>query len=358
MFFKHLAQGTVIVALALATACNGVAGENATPATTAAPPKVSAEVTLDDSTPVATLRGETITLAQVDEAAASSLFEARQAMYEARMQALDQLINDRLIDEEAKRRSMDQEAMFRQEIEAKATPPTDAEIEAFFNANRAMMRGEFEELKPRIAQHLHQQKLAEAAMGFIDGLRTAAGVKVMLEPPRIPVNGGDSPRWGKAGAPVEIVEFSDFQCPYCTRGAATLDQVKEHYGDKVTIVYRHFPLPMHDRADEGAAASECANEQGKFWEYHDQLFANQRAMSDQDLRTYAQNVGLDMKKFDECYQSGRHEKTVQQDIEDGAKIGMSGTPGFYINGRMLAGAQPFEAFKQIIDDELERKGQL
>lgn len=357
MIRKHLAQGTVVLALAL-SACNGVAGPSETTSAATAAPSASAEASADANSPVATVRGETITLAQVDELAAPSLLEARQAMYEARVQALDQLINDRLVEAEAKKRSIDEETMFRQEIEAKATPPTEAEIEEFFNANRAMMRGELDELKPRIVQHLQQQKMAEAAMSFIDGLRQEAGVKVMLEPPRIEVDPEDSPRWGSADAPVEIVEFSDFQCPYCTRGAATLDQVKEHYGDKVTIVYRHFPLPMHDRADEGAAASECANEQGKFWEYHDELFANQRAMSDEDLRTYATNVGLDLAKFDECYTSGRHVATVQDDVEDGQKIGMSGTPGFYINGRMLAGAQPFEAFKQIIDDELERSGEL
>lgn len=357
MIRKHLAQGAVVLGLALAAACSGeAAGPGKTPAAPAAPPQATVEA--DASATVATIRGESITLAQVDEVAAPALLEARQQMYQARLQALDQMINDRLVKAEAEKRSLDEETLFQQEIEAKATAATDDEIVAFYNQNKAMMRGELEELKPRIAQHLQQQKMADAAMAFIDGLRTAANVEILLEPPRVAVDAEDSPRWGNAEAPVEIVEFSDFQCPYCTRAAATLEEVKKHYGDKVTIVYRHFPLPMHDRADEGAAASECANEQGKFWEYHDQLFANQRAMTDEDLRKYAANVGLDVQAFEECYTSGRHDATVQDDVEDGRKVGMSGTPGFYVNGVMLSGAQPFDAFKKVIDAELKRAGAL
>lgn len=357
MFRKPLALGAVVLGLALVTACNGeAAGPGKTVAATVTAP--TAAPSADANTAVATIGGETITMAQIDELAAPALLEARQAIYEARARALDQMINERLVKAEAAKRSVDEETLFRQEVEAKAPPPTDAEIEAFYNENRAMMRGELAELKPRIAQHLQQQKVADAAAAFINGLRDAAGVKILLDAPRVQVSAGNSPRWGRAGAPVEIVEFSDFQCPYCTRGAETLEQVKKHYGDKVTIVYRHFPLPMHDRADEGAAASECANEQGKFWEYHDQLFANQRAMSDDDLRSYARAVGLDMQKFEECYTSGRHTATVERDIAEGRQVGMTGTPGFYINGRMLTGAQPFEAFKQVIDAELERAGAL
>lgn len=356
MFRTPLALGAVVLGLAL-VACNGEAagpGKTVAVTTAAAPSAPSA----DANTAVATIGGETITMAQIDELAAPALLDARQAIYEARSQALDQMINERLVKAEATKRSVDEETLFRQEVEAKAPAPTDAEIEAFYNENRSMMRGELEDLKPRIAQHLQQQKLADAATGFINGLRDAAGVKILLDAPRVEVQAGSSPRWGNAEAPVEIIEFSDFQCPYCTRGAETLEQVKKHYGDKVTVVYRHFPLPMHDRADEGAAASECANEQGKFWEYHDQLFANQRAMSDDDLRSYARTVGLDMQKFEECYTSGRHVATVERDVEQGRQVGMTGTPGFYINGRMLTGAQPFDAFKQVIDAELERAGAL
>src|SRR5690606_27071959 len=172
--------------------------------------------------------------------AAPALLDARQAIYEARSLALDQMNNERLVKAEAAKRSVDEETLIREEVDAKAPAPTDAEIEAFYNENRSMMRGELDDLKPSIAQHPQQQKLADAATGFINGLRDAAGVKILLDAPRVEVQAGSSPRWGNAEAPVEIIEFSDFQCPYCTRGAETLEQVKKHYGDKVTVVYRHF----------------------------------------------------------------------------------------------------------------------
>ena len=166
---------------------------------------------------------------------------------------------------------------------------------------------------------------------------------------------GDSPRFGNPEAPVQIVEFSDFQCPYCTRGASTLDEVKEAYGDKVTVVYRHFPLSFHMEAYKAAQASECANDQSKFWEYHDLLFANQRALTEPDLVSYAEQLSLNMGDFTECLNSGKHAATVDEDMAEGAAVGMQGTPGFFINGRFLNGAQPFEAFKEIIDAELARK---
>ena len=144
--------------------------------------------------------------------------------------------------------------------------------------------------------------------------------------------------------------------PYCIRGSDTLKQVMDKYGDKVSVVYRHFPLSFHTEAHKGAQASECANEQGKFWEYHDKLFANQRAMFDEDLRRYAGEVGLDQAKFDECLASEKYKAKVDKDLEDGAAAGMSGTPGFFVNGRFVNGAQPLEVFSQIIDAELAKKG--
>jgi len=128
--------------------------------------------------------------------------------------------------------------------------------------------------------------------------------------------------------------------------------VKEKYGDDVTIVYRHFPLSFHDRAQRAAEASECANDQGKFWDYHDALFANQRELQDEHLSQYAADVGLDTTAFNECLSSGKHVAKVENDMKEGSSAGMTGTPGFFINGRFIGGAQPLEVFTEIIDSEL------
>jgi len=307
-----------------------------------------------DADPVARIGGEPITFAELDASAKADLLKIEQQLFDIRKNALDQMIDLRLAENEANSRSITTEALLKAEVEDKAAPIGDSEVEAFYNENQGRMRGDLAQMADPIKKHLAQQQAIALMSAFTKSLRDKANVEIYLEQPRIEVDPGDSPRYGDAGAPVEIIEFSDFQCPYCIRGAETLDQVKEKYGEKVTIVYRHFPLPMHDRAHRAAEASECANEQGKFWEYHDALFANQRAMTEEDLSGYAQATGLDVTKFNECLASSRHVATVDQDMADGSNAGMSGTPGFFINGVFLGGAMPIEKFSEIIDAELAR----
>jgi protein-disulfide isomerase len=229
---------------------------------------------------------------------------------------------------------------------------SDADAEAFFNENRARMSGEFDAMKDRIKEHLASQKQQQAAGEFVEGLKKKANVQTFLKAPRFEVAAGDSPRKGSASAPVEIIEFSDFQCPYCTRAANTVDEVVEKYGDKVSVVFKHFPLSFHDQAHQAGQASACANDQGKFWEYHDELFANQSALAEADLIRHAGTVALDVAAFTTCLTSKKHAATVDADMALGKTVGMSGTPGFYINGRSLSGAQPLDAFSKIIDEEL------
>jgi|SRR3989338_1249037 len=160
---------------------------------------------------------------------------------------------------------------------------------------------------------------------------------------------------GDANAPVTIVEFSDFQCPYCGRNfEQTYPQIKKLYIDtgKVKYVMRDFPLNVHPEAQKAAEAAGCAEEQGKFWEMHDKLFSNQQDLSVANEKTWAQEIGLDTKKFGECLDSGKRAAEVQKDIQDGQAYGVSGTPAFFINGVPLVGAQPFAAFQQVIEQEL------
>jgi len=164
-----------------------------------------------------------------------------------------------------------------------------------------------------------------------------------------------APILGEEDAPVTMVEFSDFQCPYCARFfEQTFPQLKENYikTGKVKLAFRHLPLSFHQYAQKTAEASECANEQGKFWEYHDTVFNNQDQLSDTILSTWAGEIGLDVKKFDDCLESGKYKEKVQADSNDAGSYGVSGTPSFFINGKLLVGAQPYEAFQQVIDAEL------
>jgi len=172
---------------------------------------------------------------------------------------------------------------------------------------------------------------------------------------RVTVSVDDDPVLGDQNAPVTIIEFSDFECPFCGRFFSnTLPQLTREYIDtgKVKLVYRDFPLSFHPNAQKAAEAGECADDQGKFWEMHDKIFENQKAMSVVDLKSYAASLGLDTSEFNSCLDSGKHAKEIQKDISDGSKYGASGTPTFFINGIKLVGAQPFSAFQQIIESEL------
>ncbi len=157
---------------------------------------------------------------------------------------------------------------------------------------------------------------------------------------------------GPANAPVTIVEYSDFQCPFCGRATPTIEAVTKKYGDKVRLIYKHFPLSFHPNAQPAAEASECAGEQGKFWQFHDKLFANQETLSADNYKLWAKELGLDLTKFNSCVDTRKYQQKVQTQFSQGSADGVSGTPTFYINGKQIVGAQPQQAFEQIIDAEL------
>jgi len=171
---------------------------------------------------------------------------------------------------------------------------------------------------------------------------------------RYTVNTKGSPARGPESAPVTLVEFSDFQCPYCSRVTPTLDQIKEEYGDKVRVVFKHLPLRIHSKAPAAHAAAEAAHRQGKFWEMHDKIFANQREMSPEKYEEYAVEIGLDVDQFKRDVADDAVKSRVDADANEAATLGVSGTPGFFINGRFMSGARPFNSFKSIIDEELEQ----
>lgn len=173
------------------------------------------------------------------------------------------------------------------------------------------------------------------------------------DPDRVSLSTDDDPSFGPEDAPVTIIEFSDFQCPYCARAVPTIKQIIEEYGDNVRIVFRDFPLSFHKDAQKAAEAAECADDQGKFWEMHDKIFENQNAMGVDDLKQYAENLGLDTEEFDLCLDSDKYAEEVQNDLRDGQKVGVTGTPAFFVNGIKISGAKPFSEFKQVIDQELE-----
>jgi protein-disulfide isomerase len=312
---------------------------------------------------VGEVAGKPITLKDVDakweEFDAAERARIVQAMYQNRRNMLDQIVGDRLIENAAKAAGQTPEAFMAADSAKRLPPVSEADVAQFYEQNKDRAQGRtLEQLRGEIKPYLEARRQAQARAMLVDDLKSknAASVKVMLEAPRYAVpTSADDPVRGNAAAPITIVEFSDYQCPFCARVNPTLAKVRETYGDKVKIVFKDYPLPNHPQAPKAAEAARCAGEQKKYWEMHDAMFANQRALEVPALKQTARAIGIEGAAFDQCLDSGKYAATVRSGAELGEKMGVNSTPTLYVNGRPLIGAMPFENFKAIIDEELARK---
>jgi protein-disulfide isomerase len=306
--------------------------------------------------PLAEVNGEMITAKDLEGALGARLSKLEEQIYDLKRRELDSLIAQRLFAQEAAKRGISVPALLDAEVTAKVSLVTEKEIEDFYQQNKARMRGDETEVRQKIRAFLQQQKLTARREAFVESLRSQGKVVVRLQPPpaiRVEVSTGGAPVRGAADAPVTVVEFSDFECPFCKQTHATLKQLLERYPGKVRLAYRDFPLDsIHPQARRAAEAARCAQDQGKFWEYHDVLFTQSPQLAPEDLRRYAGQVGLDVAKFESCLGAGVHKAAVQRDLDEGNRLGITGTPAFFINGRSLTGAQPLEAFARMIEQEL------
>ncbi len=308
----------------------------------------------ESSETLATLDGQPITDNDLD--IESKLMDLRQEAYQARIEALGSLIGQRLLEKEAKKGDLTVSQLLEQQAYSNLSDPGDAEIEAFYEKQESRINKPLEEIRPQIVEFLKNSKRQAARNTYIGSLRANSKVQILISPPRVSVEAGDSPRRGPKDAPVTIVEFSDFQCPYCRRVQPTLLTLLEKYPGKISLVYKDLPLrQIHPQAQTAAEAARCAGEEGKFWEYHDKLFAIPRISKD-DFGKVAGELGLDSIKFAGCLDSRKHEPTIQADFEQAMAIGAQSTPVFYVNGIQLKGAQPVAAFSDVIEAELAANG--
>lgn len=326
------------------------------PQETAAPAATPA-TSQDSATVVARVAGAPITAGDLDAWIRDDLFarefadKGRAEVFEIRSDALERMIDERLLEAEAKQRGVGVEQVLAQQL-TNLAEIQDADVRSFYEENKSRMgSATFEQIAPRIRRFLEEREAGEARQEFVRSLREKAKVAVELAAPRIEV-AADGPSRGAENAPVTIVEFSDYQCPFCKRAEPVIDEILAKYPDRVRVVYRHFPLDqIHPRARPAAEASLCAGEQGKFWEFHEKLFSGE-GLEEADLVAYAEAVGLDKAKFEACVSERRFQKQVEADLAAARAAGVSGTPAFFVNGIMLSGAQPVEKFVEIIEREL------
>lgn len=314
-------------------------------------------------TDVAARVGErTITMTEVDErwqkTQPAARAQAMQQLYDGRREALEAIVADMLIAQAAKAKGLDPEKFTEAEFGRRVQPVTEGQVMAFYQENQAQMQGRaLAAMSPAIRRYLEEQQRTAAHRALVDELRKAGPrIEMVLDAPRYEVAiAPDDPVLGGASAPVTLIEFSDFQCPFCQRVMPTLKQLREAYGDRVRIVWKDFPLTaIHPQAFKAAEAGQCAREQGKFWEYHDRLFANQQALQPEFLKTYAADLGLDAATFNACLDTAKYAERVQEQMGVGSALGVGSTPSVFINGRLVSGAHPYETFAAIIDEELGR----
>jgi protein-disulfide isomerase len=311
---------------------------------------------------VATVGDRTIRMSDVEQywqqQDPASFARMRQQVYEVNRRVLEDLIGETLLQNEAKKRNVTVDQLVATESPKRSQPVTEDQIKELYEQSREKTQGmSLEALRPAIVSYLEQQRPAEARRRYIDELRKASkDVAIKLDVPRTAIKVlPTDPVTGGASARVEIVEFSDFQCPYCRQVAPVLKQIMAKYGDRVKLVWKDFPLPSHPDARPAAEAAQCANDQGKFWAYHDKLFENQNDMSVTNLKEWAAQMGMDATKFNACFDKGTHRQLVQQDQEEGSRHGVSSTPSVFINGRALIGAASVETYGAIIEEELARR---
>jgi len=282
----------------------------------------------------------------------------RENLYKLEKQKLDEYISAFLLTQEAKKRGVSVETILDQEVNSKILPVCDDEIDVFYKSNKTRIAVDLDKGREQIRGHLRNQKIEAQKALFLKSLRYKAKVVTYLKPPpifRAELSVAGEPFKGSEKAPVTVVKFEDFQCPFCKQVQPTFNELLSRYDGKIKLVHKDLPLDsLHPRARQAAEAARCAYEQGKFWEYHDKLYVNSPKASADDLKSYAKEVDLNVDSFDHCLASGKYRTVVQQSLNEGARLGLTGTPTFFINGREISGNQPLNAFEVIIDEELAR----
>ena len=330
-----------IVASTLVLAGTGAHGQ--------APPDRAAEV---NGTPILT--------AEVDSKLGHNLAKLQEQIFSLRQKQLETMIDQKLLEGEAAKRGVTIASLVQSEITGRVAPVTADEVTRFYEDNKGKLKGDLKSLEEQIKTYLTTQRVQARQQEFVKSRRASAKIEMFLAPPplfRAAVTTAGAPVRGPNDALVTIVEFSDFHCPFCRKVQPVLEQVRAKYADKVKFVFRDYPIDnLHPQARAAAEAGQCANEQGKFWEFHDKVFAGDSDASPATLDRFAKEVGLDLTAFETCRSSGKYKSHVAKSNQEGARLGITGTPTFFINGRMLVGAQSAESFSRVIEEELAAAG--
>lgn len=352
----HRTMISLVCGLVLLSPAAPVFGQETAPK---AAPATSAEPPADagSSKVVATYSLGEITQAEVDRLIGVQLARLAMQRYDLETRTIRQMVSERLLRAQALKEGMTRDQFYDTYVTARITEPTDAQVDQVMKQYRSQLPKDDGDARKLVRQALKDRQKRRLEKALEASLLRGANLQIKLEEPRFPVKvATDDPVRGPADAPVTIVEFSDFQCPFCSRVQTTLHRIMETYPAQVRIVFKNMPGQRHDRAKPAAEAAMCAGRQGKFWEMHDWLYTHQKTLDDESLNTGAKELGLDMDAFATCTSKHQTMAQVEAGLKEAQALGLNGTPIFFVNGRMIRGARPFEVFDEAIRSELKRLG--
>lgn len=307
--------------------------------------------------PIAIIDGQPIYESQLPSDEQAQLQRMLQQVYSVKLRALHAVLDQKLVEAAARKKGVSAQDLVKTEVLAGVADPTDDQVSAYYREHPNLSGQPYDQIKDKIRQGMKEVEIQRARLLYTQGLFQQAvddgELTVLMRPPKVDITADPARIKGDVKAPVTIVEFSDFSCVYCRRAEATMNDLLAKYPGKVRIAYRDFPLSnLHPHAKLAAEASRCAGEQGKYWQYHDLLFATLDKQTHEDLLANARTLQLDDKQLEACLASGRYRPSVEQDMQLGTRGGVIATPGFFINGTFIDGAQPAAAFEKVIDHEL------
>ncbi|MBV8673792.1 MAG: thioredoxin domain-containing protein [Acidobacteriaceae bacterium] len=307
------------------------------------------QTSADPSMVVARVGGSNLTMADLQRKEGGKLLQAEFQYYINERKVLEELIDEQLIANEAQRRNMSVDELLNKEVYKDVKDPTEDQLEVYYEGLDT--KEPYEAVRADVLAHIRELRRAKARTAFVENLRKQASINVLLMPPSADVNIAKAYSDGSQTAPVVLVEFADYECPYCQKVNPQLQQLKKEYGDKLTLVFKDFPLPMHHSAEKAAEAARCAGEQGKYWDYHNVLFYSKQLDVDA-LKEHARVLKLDGDKFDACLDNGTQAPAVKQDLEEAKSLGLTGTPSFFVNGHFFSGVVDYNLLKDMVNQQL------
>ncbi len=318
----------------------------------AAPPETADK---DKGKIVAKIEGKFFTEDELFKDVETKIYELETQIYQLKLNSIKWQFVEMIKKKDPKHKGMSRDEFLESLLLGKGEV-SDEELKQFLSENGLEYSAANEQQKTQGRQILEYQKKKKVIEDWIAIKSKKSPIEIYgLRPerPKFIVDPGDSPSFGKKGAPVTIVEFSDFQCPFCAKAVPIINKIKEKYSERVRIVFKNYPLPSHRHAFVAAKAATCADRQGKFWELHDQMYQNQVDLSTERIKILAKGVGINGDELLRCMGEQEITERVQSDVAQGKKIGVQSTPMFFINGKILMGASSFEEFAEIIEEELE-----